>query len=82
MLQMAHPSMQAALEWQTLCKDHEEAQKQFDEINAVCSQKWALIAAGTSKENPTAAEEADYDKAMEKLKNIRRKMDEFMKSHS
>jgi hypothetical protein len=41
--------------------------------------KMASIAQGTSQNNPTYDEESAFDDAWEKLKDVRRRMDEFSK---
>jgi len=58
------------IKWQKLGEEHDAAMDAYFKIWAIVGPKMASIAKGTSRNNPTYEEEAKFDEAMEKLKDV------------
>jgi hypothetical protein len=74
-------SVEAGKQWDELVARFHAAQDEANAAQAIINKKFAAIAAGTSRENPTTEELLNADVAFETVAQVRREMDGFIASH-
>jgi hypothetical protein len=66
-------------EWQKLCDEHDAARDAYSEASQVVNSKFAAVAKGTSRSNPTDEEFEKLEFAWKALEDVRRRMQDFVR---
>lgn len=69
-------------EWQKLCDEHEAARAVYFQAFAVVNHKFAAIAHGTSRANPTDNGLSDFEKTWQAWEDVKRRMAVFVKQYT
>jgi hypothetical protein len=67
--------------WDALCKEYEAARDAHNAAYAAVTRGFARVAKGTGG-NPTEQELDSYEDTSQKLEEIKRRMDEFVKANT
>jgi len=70
------------VEWQKLCEEHDTARDAYFDAFAAVNQKFAAIAKGSSRANPTERELDEFESAWKRWEAVKRRMDEFVKKNA
>lgn len=69
-------------QWRALCDEHEMARAAYFTSSRMLTDKYARVFQGDRSAAPTEQEIARAREAREKWEDVRRRMDEFVASHT
>jgi hypothetical protein len=69
-------------EWKKLLEDHEAARDAYFEASTIVNQKFVAIYRGTSGINPTDDELSKSERTWQALKDVKKRMDTFVKQYA
>jgi hypothetical protein len=69
-------------QWGRLCDEHEAARDAYFRAFSAVNQKFVAIGNSTSTANPTEGELSDFQKTWQAWQEVKRRMDEFVKSYA
>jgi hypothetical protein len=76
------PQIDVSAAWQELCDEHEAARAAYFQAFAAVNQKFAAIAHGTARTNPTDSEPSEFEQTWQAWEDVKRRMDIFVKQHA
>jgi hypothetical protein len=69
-------------QWGRLCDEHEAARDAYFRAFSAVNQKFAAIGSNRPRVNPTEGELSDFQKTWQAWQEVKRRMDDFVKSYA